>query len=116
MAQNNQSVEVPGDSVAKTYPEILDSAGSAMCVSASVKRLRTLMAEKSEMLPGTVATVGCEPFGGYSEDKSSAVLGRGNHDIAGHRFHSTISAVKRLQEEIHGAEGRASASQAANQR
>ena len=74
------------------------------------------MADSSEMLPGTVATVGCEPFGGYSEDKSGAVLGRGNPNIVKHRFCSTASAVKRLRDEIHGAEDRASARQAANQR
>lgn len=91
-------------------------APSAICRPAFVERLRTLAADRSEMLPGTVATVGCEPFGGYSEDKSSAVLGRGNPNIVKHRFCSTASAVKRLQDEIHGAEVRASASQTANQR
>lgn len=58
------------------------------------------MADRSEMLPGTVATRGCEPFGGYSEDRGGAVNGRGNPDITKHRFYSAISAVKRLQNEI----------------
>ena len=61
------------------------------------------MADKIEMLPGTVATRGCEPFRGYSEDRGSAVKGRGNPDITKHRFCSTMSAVLHLQNKVNRA-------------
>ncbi len=58
------------------------------------------MADTYELIPGTAATRGCRPFVGYAAERSSQVCGRGNLNIAQHRFCDTMSAFMRLQEDV----------------